>query len=334
MTSTSRNTSRSTSRNASRHGAKRPARQTHQSVAVRRKLRREVPSTAAVLADERDFAAMRRYRTFPFDDHAGYLQQMETVLRTLASQGVLTTLSLFDPVAYEEYCADLGLDPDHPGSRTRYTAELACTGATLPYAGEPLAELLPLLVKEADRQATWDQASALLARAGSCPDCGEDLAHAAFARATQALRQLLTALGDGTHHLVCSIPAGEQSLLAVLHATAGDGDRPQLFESETLVFCTVLAVGFALRTPGGIVSRTTTGATDETPATAETRGTAHDTVRGWSLRDSWLRPLTAAEVFTAYCTDADTGEPIPPEHGVDYAPGLTLTPPPAGHRHR
>lgn len=325
MTSTSRNTSRNpsrnTSRNASRHGPKHPARQPREAVAVRRKLRREVPSTAAVLADEGDFAAMRRYRTFPFDDHAGYLQQMETVLRTLASQGVLTTLSLFDPAAYEEYCADLGLDPDRPDSRTRYTAELACTGATLPYAGEPLTELLPLLVKEADRQATWDQASALLARAGNCPDCGEALAHTAFARATHALQQLLEALGDGTHHLVCSIPVQEQSLLSVLHAMPGDGDRPKLSESDTLVFCTVLAVGLALRTPGGIVSRTTTEAT------------AHDTVRGWSLRDSWLRPLTAAEVFTAYCTDADTGEPIPPEHGVDYAPGLALTPPPDRHRH-
>ncbi|TJZ44188.1 hypothetical protein FCH28_30615 [Streptomyces piniterrae] len=296
-------------------------------------MRREVPSTAAVLADERDFAAMRRYPTFPFDDHAGYLQQLETLLRTLASQGVHTTLSLFDPAAYEEYCADLGLDPDRPDSRTRYTAELACTGATLPYGGEPLTELLPLLVEEADRQATWDQATALLARAGTCPDCGEDLAPAAFARATHALQRLLEALGAGTHHLVCSIPAREPSLLAVLHVTADDADRRQLSESRTLVFCTVLAAGLALRTPGGIVSRTTAKAPDA-DATDTTNAThPHDTVRGWALRDSWLRPLTAAEVFTAYCTDADTGEPIPPEHGVDYAPGLTLTPPPDRHRH-
>ncbi|MFI9048616.1 hypothetical protein [Streptomyces sp. NPDC053427] len=291
--------------------------------AARRKLRREVPSTAAVLADERDFAAMRRYRTFPFDDHRSYLQQMETLLRTLAAQGVLTTLSLFDPVAYEQYCADLALDPDRPDSRTRYTAELACTGATLPYKGEPLAQLLPRLIEEADRQATWDQASALLARAGSCQDCGADLGHAAFARATAAVRQLLEALGDGTHHLVCSIPAGDPPLLAVLHTTTGETDRPQLSESETLIFCTVLAAGLALCTPGGIVARTTADDTGE-----------RSTVRGWSLRDAWPCPLTEAEVFTAYCTDAETGEPIAPEHGVDYAPGLPLTPPPDEHRHR
>ncbi|WP_336054233.1 hypothetical protein [Streptomyces sp. CA2R101] len=295
---------------------------------ARRALRREIPSSAAVLADEQDFTAMRRYPTFPFDDHRSYLQQVETLLRGLAAQGVLTTLSLFDPAAYEKYCADLALDPDRPDSRSRYTAEVARTGATLTYQGEPLAELLPLLVEEADRQATWDHASGVLARAGRCEECGEDLARSAFARATQALQQLLASLGDGTHHLVCSVAAGEPSLLAVLHATGRDGARPQLAESETLVFCTVLAAGFALRSPGGLVSRTTA------PATRHATGDhPHDTVRGWTLGDSWPCPLGAAEVFTAYCTDADTGEPIPPEHGVDYAPGLPLTPPPDPHSH-
>nr|WSX19169.1 hypothetical protein OG690_04650 [Streptomyces tubercidicus] len=288
---------------------------------ARRELRREVPSAAAVLADEQDFRAMRRYRTFPFDDHRSYLQQMEHLLRTLASQGVLTTISLFDPAAYETYCADLALDPDRPESRSRYTAEVARTGATLTYQGEPLTQLLPLLLEEADRQATWDHASAVLARAGDCPECGEELARTAFARATQALQQLLEALGNGTHHLVCSVAAGDPPLLAVLHATAPEGARLQLDESETLIFCTALAAGFALRTPGGIVSRTTTGPD------------GHDTVRGWALHDSWPRALNAAEVFTAYCTDADTGDPIPPEHGVDYAPGLPLTPPPDPHHH-
>ncbi|MFE1176523.1 hypothetical protein [Streptomyces sp. NPDC058773] len=301
--------------------------------AARRKLRREVPSAAAVLADEQDFRAMSRYRTFPFDDHRSYLRQMEHLLRTLASEGVLTTLSLFDPAAYEKYCGDLSLDPDRPDSRSRYTAEVARTGATLTYQGESLSRLLPLLVEEAGRQATWDHASAVLARAGNCAECGEDLAHAAFARATRALQQLLTALGSGTHHLVCSVAAGDPSLLAVLHATAPEGARLQLAESDTLVFCTVLAAGFALRTPGGIVSRTTTGPADHDTTGDPTPDTAHDTVRGWSLRDSWPHALSAAEVFTAYCTDAETGEPIPPEHGVDYAPGLPLTPPPDPHRH-
>ncbi|MFE2162534.1 hypothetical protein ACFW9M_32630 [Streptomyces lydicus] len=301
----------------------------HTDRTAHRALRREVPSTAAVLADERDFTAMRRYRTFPFDDHDSYLRQMERLLRTLTAQGVLTTLSLFDPAAYETYCAELDLDPDRPESRTRYAAEAARTGATVTYEGEPLSSLLPLLVEEADRRAAWDHATALLARTGNCAECGTDLARAAFARATHAVQQLLASLGDGSHHLVCSIAADGPPLLAVLHATARDGAPPGLTETETLGFCTVLATGLALRAPGGIVARSTTAPTDR----ATTADGGRDTVRGWSLRDSWLRPLSTAEVFTAYCTDADTGEPVPPEHGVDYAPGLPLTPPPGTHDH-
>ncbi|MFH8348898.1 hypothetical protein [Streptomyces sp. NPDC018045] len=283
--------------------------------AARRMLRREIPSTAAVLADAQDFAAMRRYRTFPFDDHTAYLQQMETLLRSLTAQGIHTTVALFDPVAYETFCTDTDLDPDRPDSRSRYTAELACTGATLPYTGEALSRLLPALIDEAERQATWDRATALLARTGACADCGEDLARAAFARASRAVTSLLDTLGDGTHHLVCSVPASGAPLLAVLRADSRDDGRLELSEAATLVFCTVLAVGVALRSPGGIVSRT-----------AEAAG--RDTVRGWALRDAWLHPLSAAEVFTAYCTDADTGEPVPPEPGVDYHPGLALPDPP------
>ncbi|GCD39408.1 hypothetical protein OEIGOIKO_07238 [Streptomyces chrestomyceticus JCM 4735] len=290
--------------------------------AARRMLRREIPSTAAVLADAQDFAAMRRYRTFPFDDHTAYLQQMEALLRSLTAQGIHTTVALFDPVAYETYCTDTDLDPDRPDSRSRYTAEVACTGATLPYTGESLSRLLPVLIDEAERQAMWDRATALLARTGACADCGEDLARAAFARASRAVTGLLDALGDGTHHLVCSVPASGTPLLAVLHADSRDDGRLELSEAATLVFCTVLAAGVALRSPGGIVSRT-----------AETAG--RDTVRGWVLRDAWLHPLSAAEVFTAYCTDADTGEPVPPEPGVDYHAGLALPDPPPtdGHDH-
>ncbi|GAB7035023.1 hypothetical protein AB0G35_15130 [Streptomyces sp. NPDC021749] len=294
--------------------------------AARRSLRREIPSAAAVLADERDFTAMRRYASFPFDDHAGYLHQMEILLRTLAAQGVLTTVGLFDPAAYAQYCADRCLDPDRPDSRSRYTAEVARTGATVTYDGEPLTQLLPLLVAEADRRANWDHATALLTRAGRCETCGADLAHAAFTRAGQALQSLLDALGDGTHHLVCSLAAGAPPLLAVLHADCRPGARPRLAEHDALVFCTVLAAGLALRTPGGIVSRTTPHPDD--PTTDPARGTPRDTVRGWSLRNAWPHALSAGEVFTAYCTDADSGEPVPPEPGVSYAPGLPVTPPP------
>ena len=58
----------------------------------------------------------------------------------------------------------------------------------------------------------------------------------------------------------------------------------------------------------------------------------HEEVRGWKVREGWLRPLTAAQVFDAYCTHARTGEPVPPEPGVDHLPGLDL-PHPGGPVH-
>ncbi|MBI0378328.1 hypothetical protein JBE27_19095 [Streptomyces albiflaviniger] len=282
---------------------------------TRRALRREVPSTVALLADERDFAAMRHYESFAFDDHGAYLREMEGLLKALAAKGVHTTVALFDPVAYEEFCADTRLDPDTAASRTRYTAELAVAGGTVTYEGQPIARLVPRLIGVAEEQATWEYATALLSRVGHHGECRDDTtARAAFDRAGAALRAVVEAVGPGVHHLVCSVPADGTSLVAVLHADAREAGPPKLAEPSGLVFRTVLACGFALRGAGGLVLRTIVADSPET-------------VRGWALQDGWLRPLSEAEVFTAYCTDAETGEPIPPEHGVEYRAGIPLSRP-------
>lgn len=286
---------------------------------ARHALRREAPSTVALLADEADFAAMRRYTSFAFDDHPSYLRQVEGLLRDLATREVHTTVALFDPVEYVEFCAGAGLDPDSPGSRTRYVAEVAATGGTVPYAGQPVRELLPQLLDAVTRRATFDTAAELLLRAGDCPDCGADLGDAAFHQAGELLRLLLEAAGPGDQHLVCSVPARSTSLIAALRADvprtpAGTAGTPRLIEAEALVFTTVLAAGLATDSHGGLVLRTSAAGLP-------------DTVRGWELDDGWLRPLSEAEVFAAYCTDALTGEPVPPEHGVEYRGGFPLARP-------
>ncbi|MFE1383169.1 hypothetical protein ACFW6S_29905 [Streptomyces sp. NPDC058740] len=283
----------------------------HTTAAMRRALRREVPSTVALLADEEDFTAMRRYETFAFDDHARYLAHVEDLLRTLAAEGGHTTLALFDPEEYAEYCADTGLDPDHANSRSRYTAERAATGARLTYTGQPLATLLPVLVDTAVRRATWEYATMLLTDAGTCADCGKDIGHASFERASHLLLRLLDTAGPGTHHLVCSVPAGAEQLLAVLHTTRDTTGPTRLDSSEGAEFVTVLATGIALGTPGGVVLRTQT---PDAPAR----------LHGWRLHHGRLHPLTEAEVFDAYCTDARTGEPISPEPDVEYRAGFPL----------
>ncbi|MEU5921545.1 hypothetical protein [Streptomyces sp. NPDC047141] len=278
---------------------------------LRRALRREVPSTVGLLADEQDFAAMRRYRTFVFDDHPTYLRQVEALLRNLADRGGHTTVTLFDPEEYAAWCAETGTDPDHPTSRSRFTAHLATTGARVTYTGQPLTTLLPELVDSAVRQATWEYATTVLATAGDCAGCGKDIGRAAYDRAARLLVRLLDGAGPGTHHLVCSVQAVNEPLLAVLHT---DGTTP-LDATEGPEFTAVLATGIALAAPGGVVLRT------HTPD-------APDRLHGWRLTDGTLTPLTEAEVFSAYCTDARTGEPLSPEPGAEYRAGHPLAPDP------
>ncbi|MEU3405652.1 hypothetical protein ABZ766_17180 [Streptomyces sp. NPDC006670] len=285
---------------------------------LRRELRREVPSTVGLLADARDFAAMRKYRSFAFDHHdeyTDYLRHVDALLRSLAAQGIHTTVALFDPDEYADYCADHGLDPDSAPTRTRFTAELAC-GPALPYTGQPVEELVPLLVDAAVRQATWEYAGAVLAGVGECADCGEDIGRASFERASTLVRGLVDGAGPGHHHLVCSIPTEEQQLIAVLHAEAPDEPGAPLRAEgrDQLDFVTVLAAGLALGGAGGLVLRSSTDG-------------FHDRVHGWRLDHGRLLPLSAAAVFDAYCTDADTGEPVAPEPGVEYCPGYEVDTP-------
>ncbi|KPI30271.1 hypothetical protein ACWGA9_16205 [Streptomyces sp. NPDC054950] len=272
---------------------------------MRRVLRREIAGTIGLLTDEHDFRAMRRYRTFAFDDHAVYLQQVEDLLKTRAMQGAHTTVALFDPQEYAEYCTGRGLDPDIPAHRTRFTAELATTGPTIPYEGQPLTDLLPALVDEAVRQATWEYAATLLARLGACATCGEDIGRAAFTRASDLVGRILDTAPPGNRHLVCSVTGTPETLVAVLHADEEAEGATRLDEAEALEFTTVLALGLATQSPGGLVMRTT----------------AHDTpdrIYGWRLRGDGLEPLTAGEVFDAYCTDVESGDLISPESNVDY----------------
>ncbi|MEV6166405.1 hypothetical protein AB0L71_31685 [Streptomyces sp. NPDC052052] len=278
---------------------------------MRRSLRREAPSTVGLLADEQDFAAMQCYRTFTFDDHTDYLQQVESLLKAYAAQGMHATVALFDPEEYALFCAESGIAPDAPASRSRFTAEIASAGATVAYTGQSIDTLIPLLVGRAVRQATWEYATMTLADLGACADCGQDIGRAAFDRASHLLLRMLEAAGSGTHHLVCSTPAEHEHLLAVLNTERGTTGPVHLEPTEGTEFVTVLAVGIALDKPGGVVLRTSNPGT-------------RDRVHGWRLARGSLVPLTAGEVFSAYCTDADTGEPVAPESRVEYCAGFDL----------
>ncbi|MEV3859602.1 hypothetical protein AB0J38_35510 [Streptomyces sp. NPDC050095] len=283
-------------------------------------LRREIAGTIGLLADEQDFTEMRRYRSFTFDDHKAYLRQVEGLLKSLAAAGGHTTVALFDPEDFAEFCAETGLEPDMPTSRTRFTAELAAIGPSIPYEGQPLADLVPELVEEAVRQATWEYASTVLARIGPCAACGVDIGRIAFARASYLVARVIDTIGHGLHHWVCSLPAGDQTLMAVLHVDATTSDTVRLDESAAMELTTVLALAVATHGHCALVLRTT--------------GDGSDRVYGWRLKDETLRQLTAAQVFDAYCTDT-SGELTAPEPGVEYctAPEVEDTGPEGRHCH-
>lgn len=294
----------------------------HTDRTLRPDLRREIAGTIGLLTDEHDFTAMRRYRSFAFEDHRAYLQQVEDLLRTLSAQGSHTMVALFDPEEYAQFCAESGLEPDTPVSRTRFTAELAATAPTVLYEGQPLAELVPDLVGEAVRQVTWQYATTVLARLGACACCGEDIGRAAFAHATRLVTRVLDTAGPGHRHLVCSVSAGPETLVAVVQSDKDPDGTARLDETEALEFAGVLALGIATHSAGGLVMRTT--APDAT-----------ERVYGWRLRGERLEPLTAGEVFDAYCTDIESGDLISPESGVDYCapPDLGDDGDPTGHAH-
>ncbi len=171
------------------------------------------------------------------------------------------------------------------------------------------------------RQATWEYATTLLARLGACTSCGEDLGRTAFARASDLLVRILATAPPGDRHLVCSVTGPPETLIAALHA-ADTGGTLKLDETEALEFTTVLALGLATESPGGLVIR----------ASAPDRP---DCVYGWRLRAYGLDPLTAGEVFDAYCTDVESGDLISPESNVDYCepPDLGEENPARGHNH-
>ncbi|MEV5613256.1 hypothetical protein [Streptomyces sp. NPDC052225] len=289
---------------------------------MRQLLRREVAGTIGLLADEQDFTAMRRYRSFTFEDHETYLRQVEGLLKSTAAAGGHTSIALFDPEEYADFCAETGIEPDTPASRTRFTAELASAGPSIPYEGQPLADLVPDLVEEAVRQATWEYASSLLARVGPCAACGEDIGRTAFARASYLVARVIDTIGVGIHHWVCSVPTVRETLHAVLRVDASAPDRVTLDETEAMELTTVLALAIATHNVCGLVVRTSNpGLTDR--------------VYGWHLKDEALSPLTGSQVFDAYCVDVVSGDLKAPDPDIDYctAPEVADTDPVGRHRH-
>nr|MDT0519957.1 hypothetical protein [Streptomyces sp. DSM 41633] len=129
-------------------------------------------------------------------------------------------------------------------------------------------------------------------------------------RAAALFMGLVNAVGGGCHHLVVAASAngGTLSVSVPFH---NDGETSDLDPDDALE--AMMALTLAAKVGGGAVIRT-----NVPNQTSE--------VRGWKLVEFYAKPLSASEIFNVYCTDAATGELIPPEWGVEYvaAPRLTV----------
>ncbi|MGW2304464.1 hypothetical protein [Streptomyces sp. NPDC001809] len=131
-----------------------------------------------------------------------------------------------------------------------------------------------------------------------------------FQRAAALLTGFLGAAGDGWHVLV-AVTAEKENPLRVAVQFHNEGEATALAPGDACE--AMMTLIRAASTGGGVVMRTNLA--DETSQ-----------VRGWKLKEFYARPLSAAEISHAYCTDAETGEPIAPEEGVEYldAPRLKV----------
>ncbi|MFJ4879889.1 hypothetical protein ACIP93_32445 [Streptomyces sp. NPDC088745] len=129
-------------------------------------------------------------------------------------------------------------------------------------------------------------------------------------RAAALLMGFLDAAGDGCHVLIIAASANGDGL-SITVPFHNDGDTTDLDPDDALEAMEILTL--AAMVGGGAVLRTNLA--DHTTE-----------ARGWKLVEFYAKPLSAAQIFNAYCTDAATGELIPPEWGVEYvaAPRLTV----------
>ncbi|MEV6403897.1 hypothetical protein AB0M58_13255 [Streptomyces bobili] len=275
----------------------------------------DVPAVIGILGDPVDFRAMHRLAAVPLDDYGTYLGHVEALLRSHTAKGQHTIAVLINPSDYTDFCNQRSRDPADPLSRALFTATEAASATHVVYEGQDLHELMGTLADRAAEHVTWDIASGLLLSLGACSRCGHDIGSAALQKATRLLAALLNGVGpQGSSRLVCSFIFENNPLAASLNVTHETADvLAEATPIEAVRYTTILAAALAMGGPGGVVMRTTPSGPD-----------ARERVCGWRILHGRLAPLTAAEVFDAYCTGPTPGDLVGPESGVDYCAGFEL----------
>ncbi|MFD5461249.1 hypothetical protein ACFWIQ_00285 [Kitasatospora sp. NPDC127059] len=291
------------------------------------------PVAVALAAEATDFAALAGYGLFGALGHREYLLRAEEQLSGLHRQGLEVHLRVLEAADFEDYCAVLGLDPRAPAARVAYAGDPELAGEPFVYAGEPLAELLPVLVDDHRARVRMSVACAALLDAVGDDLAGQRRMTAVMRYVTSVYLALAEGAGEGCHLLTlrCHGPEDGEQLTSAVDLCVEEG-RLQSAGRDAEAFCVTLAAGVAsggegalllhgdpsVPPPGGLRSGPPGGPPGRFPEAARP-GPA---VRGWALTGGRLRPMTAHEVFDELADDAARGLPFPP--GVVPQPGFRL----------
>ncbi|MFJ2188247.1 hypothetical protein ACIOJE_09825 [Kitasatospora sp. NPDC087861] len=282
----------------------------------------------ALAAAAADFAGLARYGLFGRLGHQEYLRWVEEQLRALHGQGLEVHLRVLEAGDYEDYCTALGLDPRAPAARVAYAGDPELAGEPFVYTGEPLAELLPVLLDDHRARVRMSVAGAALLEAVGDDPGGERRLAAVMGYVTSAYLALAEGAGEGCHLLTlrCHGPEDGEELTSAVDVCVEAGG---LYATgrDTEAFCVTLAAGVAAGGAGALLLHGDPGvpASGATVYPAPAPGASASDgpwVRGWALADGRLRPMTVHEVFDELADDAARGLPFPP--GVVPRPGFPL----------
>nr|BFD94521.1 hypothetical protein KitaXyl93_58810 [Kitasatospora sp. Xyl93] len=308
------------------------------------------PVAVALAAEAGDFAGLARYGLFGGLGHQAYLRQAEEQLTALHRQGLEVHLRVLEAGDFEDYCEALGLDPRMPAARVAYAGDPELAGEPFVYAGERLAELIPVLLDDHRARVRMSVACAVLLDAVGDDPAGELRMSAVMRYVTSVYLALAEGAGEGCHLLTlrCHGPEDGEELTSAVDVCVEDG-RLDPAGRDAEAFCVTLAAGVALGGEGALLLHGDPSlgvradglraradgqdvrADDQGGPTDDQRGRAdgraaqarpRPPVLGWALTGGRLRPMTAHEVFDELADDAARGLPFPP--GVDPRPGFPL----------
>jgi hypothetical protein len=270
----------------------------------RRPARRRVLGVA-LLMDELDLETMREYDSFEFGDYDTYLATCERGMRIMRRAGHVVA-ETFDPVEYREFCREMELEVDDPGSRARYAALVCEEGDPLPYRGEPIEEFVAALACRERLRAMSFRIEELLVdvpigRVIEAEDYAADI-----------FLWLLSRGEAGLHVFTCHVGGEESDPLEIVAEVEIRRNETVLHGDAPLVLSQMLTLARATGTPGSLIMRSVTRRID--PAT----GWPVKIVRGWFIGNGEISPLSGKEIRTASCTDHRTGDALPPEPAVEY----------------